>query len=306
MTTKIINPRKPVGLHAKQHFGNFLFLLPTIILFVVVVLVPFFQGIPYSFMRWKEIITSPTPYFTEDNTLWEKITLSFKSYNFVLHNKQFLRSMGVTFHFTGLYLLFSNLMGFALALLIKKGTKFNNFARTVFFLPFTTSVTAGAIIWAYLFSDIYAPIFGVVSPLYTADTTVLAMAIMASWRDMGYTMLIYIAALQTISMDYYEAATVEGANRWQQFIHITIPMIVPAFTTNITLILAWGLRTFDLPAVVSQTRPEGQTTAYYIYNQIFQAKGASVGQAAAILLTIVLIVLTQIVTRVLRRLEVEA
>lgn len=197
-------------------------------------------------------------------------------------------------------------MGFALALLIKKGTRFNNFSRTVFFLPFTTSVTAGAIIWAYLFSDIYAPIFGVVSPLYTADTTVLAMAIMASWRDMGYTMLIYIAALQTISMDYYEAATVEGANRWQQFIHITIPMIVPAFTTNITLILAWGLRTFDLPAVVSQTRPEGQTTAYYIYNQIFQAKGASVGQAAAILLTIILIVLTQIVTRVLRRLEVEA
>ena len=101
MTTKIINPRKPVRLHAKQHMGNFLFLLPTIVLFVVVVLVPFFQGIPYSFMRWKEIITSPTPYFTAENTLWEKITLSFKSYNFVIHNKQFLRSLGVTFHFTG-------------------------------------------------------------------------------------------------------------------------------------------------------------------------------------------------------------
>ena len=232
--------------------------------------------------------------------------LSLKSYNYLFTTKPFLTSLGVTFNFTGLYLLFSNLLGFSLALLIKKSSRFNNFSRTAFFLPFTTSVTAGAIIWAYLYSDIYGPLMGVVSPLYTDNTTVLAMAVMASWRDMGYCMLIYIAALQTISLDYYEAATVEGANRWQQFVHITIPMIVPAFTTNITLILAWGLRTFDLPMVVSQNRAAGQTAAFYIYDQIFQNRGASVGQAAAIILTLILIVLTQIITRVLRRLEVEA
>ena len=297
------------SLSSREHFGNFCFLLPTLILFTFVVLVPFFQGIPYSFMRWKEVITEPTPYFTADNTLAEKIDLSLKSYKFILNaktGKTFLTSIRVTFAFTGLYLLFSNVAGFSLALLIKKSSRFNNVSRTMFFLPFTTSVTAGAIIWAYLFSDIFGPFFGMVSPLYNDSTTVLAMAIMASWRDMGYTMLIYIAALQTVPVDYYEAATVEGANGIQKFFHITVPMIVPAFTTNITLILAWGLRTFDLPAVVSQTRTAGQTTAYYVYSQIFMNKGASVGQAAAILLTITLIILTQVVTRVLRRLEVEA
>ena len=118
-------------------------------------------------------------------------------------------------------------------------------------------------------------------------------------------MLIYIAALQTISQDYYEAATVEGANSWQRFWRITIPMIVPAFTTNITLILSWGLRTFDLSMNVSANMAAGQTTAYYIYQSIFQNSKAGLGQAAAIILTVILVVLTQIVTRVLRRLEVE-
>ena len=267
------------------------------IAFAIGFIVPFVYGIFLSFCKFTTV------------TDWKWKGLQNYSRIFFVNGKldtTFIHSLWYTALFTVVSVLIINVISFLIAMALTKGIRGTNLFRTVFFLPFTTSVTAGAIIWAYLFSDIYAPIFGVVSPLYTADTTVLAMAIMASWRDMGYTMLIYIAALQTISMDYYEAATVEGANRWQQFIHITIPMIVPAFTTNITLILAWGLRTFDLPAVVSQTRPEGQTTAYYIYNQIFQAKGASVGQAAAILLTIILIVLTQIVTRVLRRLEVEA
>lgn len=303
---KRISIRKPLSYKTKIHLGNAVFLLPTIVLFTFVVLIPFFQGIPYSFMRWKDIISTPVPYYEANNTFFEKIVLSLKSYEFLFKTKSFLKSLGVTFHFTGLYLLFSNLIGFSLALMIKKGSRFNNFSRTMFFLPFTTSVTAGAIIWSYLFSDIYGPIMGIVSPLYTDNTTVLAMAVMASWRDMGYCMLIYIAALQSISLDYYEAATVEGAGKLQQFFHITIPMIVPAFTTNITLILAWGLRTFDLPMVVSQNRAAGQTAAYYIYDQIFQSRGASVGQAAAIILTIILIVLTQFVTRTLRRLEVEA
>jgi raffinose/stachyose/melibiose transport system permease protein len=80
---------------------------------------------------------------------------------------------------------------------------------------------------------------------------------------------------------------------------------VPAFTTNITLLLAWGLRSFDLPMVVSANMVEGQTTAVYIYQSIFANSKAGLGQAAAIILTVILIVLTQVVTRVLRRLEVE-
>lgn len=276
------------------HVGNALFLAPTIVLFSFVVLTPFIQGIPYSFMSWKSIVSTNHPFN------------GIANYKFLLGNKFFKMSLGVTFSFTLQYMLLSNVLGFALALLIHRSSAFNNIARTIFFLPFTVSVTAGAIVWSYLFTDIYGSLTGLVSPLGIPAQVVPAMAVMASWRDMGYAMLIYIAALQTIPLDYYEAATVEGANKWRQFVHITIPMIVPAFTTNITLLLAWGLRTFDLPMIASPNMQEGQTTAMYIYQSIFANNKASLGQAAAIILTVILIILTQIVTRTLRRLEVEA
>lgn len=293
--TSVINRPRPVSwLGARIHLGNALFLLPTALLFTAVVLIPFFQGIPYSFTSWKSIVSENHPF----NGL--------KNYAYLLGNKYFLQSLKTTFIFTLEYLFLGNALGFVLALLIHRSSRFNNISRTVFFLPFTVSVTASAIVWSYVFTDVYGTLTGLVSPLGLPSQVVPAMVVIASWRDMGYAMLIYIAALQTISADYYEAATVEGANAWQQFVHITVPMIVPAFTTNITLLLAWGLRTFDLPMIASPNMQEGQTTAVYIYQSIFGNSKAGLGQAAAIILTVILIVLTQVVTRILRRLEVEA
>lgn len=294
MTKPIVNTKAEMALNKKTHLGNLLFLLPTILLFTFVVLIPFFQGIPYSFTSWKSVVSTNHPFNGITN------------YKYLITNKYFKMSLGVTFSFTIQYMVWSILFGFGLALLIHRESRFNNFARTIFFLPFTTSVTAGAIIWSYLWTDVYGTLTGLVSPLGIPNQIVPAMALMASWRDMGYAMLIFIAALQTVSKDFYEAATVEGATKLQQFFYITIPNIVPAFTTNTTLLLAWGLRTFDLPAVVAQNMAEGQTTAMYIYQSIFANNKASLGQAAAIILTIILVVLTQIVTRTLRRLEVEA
>lgn len=294
MAKPVVNTKAEMALSKKTHLGNLLFLLPTILLFTFVVLIPFFQGIPYSFTSWKSVVSTNHPFN------------GIANYKYLLTNKYFKMSLGVTFSFTIQYMFWSILFGFGLALLIHRESKFNNFSRTIFFLPFTTSVTAGAIIWSYLWTDVYGTLTGLVSPLGLPNQIVPAMAIMASWRDMGYAMLIFIAALQTVSKDFYEAATVEGANKVQQFFYITIPNIVPAFTTNTTLLLAWGLRTFDLPAVVAQNMVEGQTTALYIYQSIFANNKASLGQAAAIILTIILVILTQILTRTLRRLEVEA
>ena len=278
----------------RLHAGNMLFLLPTILLFAFVVLVPFFQGIPYSFTNWTSII-SETYNFN-----------GLANYRYLLTNKFFLQSLGTTFKFTILYCLSANLMGLILALMIHRSSWFNNIARTVLFLPFTVSVTAGAIVWSYVFTDVYGKLTGLVSPLGMPGQILYGMVVIDAWRDMGYTMLIYIAALQTIPRDYYEAATMDGASPFQRFRSITLPLIVPAFTTNITLLLAWGLRTFDLPMAVARNVQEGQFAAVYIYDSIFSNSKAGLGQAAAIILTVILIFITQIVTRILRRLEVES
>lgn len=290
---KLNMPRRLSSSAARTHGGNMLFMLPTIILFCIVVLIPFFQGIPYSFTNWKSIV-SETKEFN-----------GLKNYIYLIKNKYFQDSLLVTFKFTILYMISANVMGLLLALAIHRSSWFNNIARTVLFLPFTVSATAGSIVWSYVFTDVYGTITGLVSPLGMPSQIIYGMVVIGAWRDMGYTMLIYIAALQAVPQDYYEAATVDGAGKLRQFFSVTVPNIVPAFTTNVTLLLAWGLRTFDMPMAVARNAREGQFTAVYVYDSIFSNNKAGLGQAAAVILTIILVVLTQIVTRSLRRLEVE-
>ena len=290
---KLNMPRRLSSSAARTHGGNMLFMLPTIILFCIVVLIPFFQGIPYSFTNWKSIV-SETKEFN-----------GLKNYIYLIKNKYFQDSLLVTFKFTILYMISANVMGLLLALAIHRSSWFNNIARTVLFLPFTVSATAGSIVWSYVFTDVYGTITGLVSPLGMPGQIIYGMVVIGAWRDMGYTMLIYIAALQAVPQDYYEAATVDGAGKLRQFFSVTVPNIVPAFTTNVTLLLAWGLRTFDMPMAVARNAREGQFTAVYVYDSIFSNNNAGLGQAAAVILTIILVVLTQIVTRSLRRLEVE-
>ena len=290
---KLNMPRRLSSSAARTHGGNMLFMLPTIILFCIVFLIPFFQGIPYSFTNWKSIV-SETKEFN-----------GRKNYIYLIKNKYFQDSLLVTFKFTILYMISANVMGLLLALAIHRSSWFNNIARTVLFLPFTVSATAGSIVWSYVFTDVYGTITGLVSPLGMPGQIIYGMVVIGAWRDMGYTMLIYIAALQAVPQDYYEAATVDGAGKLRQFFSVTVPNIVPAFTTNVTLLLAWGLRTFDMPMAVARNAREGQFTAVYVYDSIFSNNKAGLGQAAAVILTIILVVLTQIVTRSLRRLEVE-
>lgn len=290
---KLNMPRRLSSSAARTHGGNMLFMLPTIILFCIVVLIPFFQGIPYSFTNWKSIV-SETKEFN-----------GLKNFIYLIKNKYFQDSLLVTFKFTILYMISANVMGLLLALAIHRSSWFNNIARTVLFLPFTVSATAGSIVWSYVFTDVYGTITGLVSPLGMPGQIIYGMVVIGAWRDMGYTMLIYIAALQAVPQDYYEAATVDGAGKLRQFFSVTVPNIVPAFTTNVTLLLAWGLRTFDMPMAVARNAREGQFTAVYVYDSIFSNNKAGLGQAAAVILTIILVVLTQIVTRSLRRLEVE-
>lgn len=198
---KLNMPRRLSSSAARTHGGNMLFMLPTIILFCIVVLIPFFQGIPYSFTNWKSIV-SETKEFN-----------GLKNYIYLIKNKYFQDSLLVTFKFTILYMISANVMGLLLALAIHRSSWFNNIARTVLFLPFTVSVTAGSIVWSYVFTDVYGTLTGLVSPLGMPGQIIYGMVVIGAWRDMGYTMLIYIAALQAVPQDYYEAATVDGARK---------------------------------------------------------------------------------------------
>ena len=278
----------------KKIYLNLLFMLPAFTFLFVVLIIPFFQGIPYSFTNWKSMLST------------KKDFVGFKNYRLLLTDTHFLLTFKTTFTYTFFYIILANGLGLAFALLLQNSNIFNNFSRTIVFLPFTVSLVASAIVWNYVYSDIYSVLFDKINPFGISEQVVWAMISIGVWRDTGYCMLIFIAALTTISTDYYEAALIEGSSPFNSFWKITLPLIVPAFTANITLLLTWGLRLFDLPMAVARNMESAETTTMFIYDYIFGFSKSGYGQAAALITTIVLLTLTQLVSRGLRKLEVEA
>ena len=277
----------------RTHAGNFLFLFPAMLLYCFVVIVPFIQGIPYSFTNRASVVSQSYDF------------VGLRNYMELITNKYFQQAFFHTVQFTVIYVIGANVLGLALALMLSRSSRFNNLARTIMFIPFTVALTSGAIVWSYVFTDVYSPLFQKMSPLGLSSQVVPAMAIIAIWRDMGYCMLIYLAGLQSISGEYYEAAKVDGATWWQRTRLITFPLILPAIVSNVTLLIAWGLKCFDYPMAVARNMEAAQTVSMYVYDYIFGFNKAGIGQAAAIIITVVLVVITQSITSIGAKLEVD-
>jgi raffinose/stachyose/melibiose transport system permease protein len=279
----------------RRDFVHLMFVLPAVVFFLVIYIIPFIQGIPYSFTNWNGV--SKTFKF-----------VGLGNYKALFINEDFRMVLGNTLYFTVFYLILCNAFGLLFALKLCGNTRFNAFLRSVFFIPFVVALVTTAFIWRYLYSDVYSVLLHLPSPLGIMNQAMMGIVFNAVWRDTGYCMIIYIAALQTVPIEYYEAADMDGAGKFRKFFSITLPSIMPAFTANITLILAWGLKLFDYPMAATSGGP-GRVTmsvAMYVYNNQFSYMKAGYGQAAAILMTIIMVIMSTVVNRLLRAREVEA
>ena len=139
------------------------------------------------------------------------------------------------------------------------------------------------------------------------NTVIPGIAAIALWRDAGYAMLIYIAGLEAIPETLYEAAIVDGISRVQKFFYITLPLLVPAFTVNLTLFIGWGLKTYDYVMAATGGGPAAasETIAMLVYYYTFPWQRTGLGQAFAILMMIGIFLITQTVARIFRSKEVE-
>ncbi len=279
----------------RKNLTYIMFVLPAFAFFLIIYVIPFIQGIPYSFTNWNGV-----------SKVYRFVGLN--NYKALLLNSDFRDVLGNTLYFTAFYLVLCNALGLIFALQLSGNTRFNAFLRSVFFIPFVVALVTTAFIWRYLYMDVYSVILKLPSPLGIVSQAMMGIVFNAVWRDTGYCMIIYIAALQTVPMEYYEAADIDGAGRMRKFMSITVPCIMPAFTANITLILAWGLKLFDYPMAATSGGPGRATmsVAMYVYNNQFSYMKAGYGQAAAIMMTIVMVIMSSAVNVLLRRKEVEA
>jgi raffinose/stachyose/melibiose transport system permease protein len=278
----------------QKKLANFIFLLPAVVLFTWWVLIPFIQGIPISLTKWDGI--SPTKTF-----------VGFNNYINIFTYGTYVDPLKTTVFYTVIAALGANLLGLLFALGIQKNTKFNRLMRTIYFLPFVISVVLCAYMWRYIYSDILYFYFHIKSPLGNAVDVIPALGFMAIWRDAGFCMILYLAAIKMIPDEYYEAAEVEGAGPITKFFKITMRLIVPAFTANLVLLVSWGLKQFDLVMAATGGGPgkASESLAVFVYKFIFNNHAAGYGQALAILFTIFVTMIALIMTYFLRRQEVE-
>lgn len=270
------------------------FLFPAAVLFFLFMLLPFFQGIPMVFFRW-------------DGFSKQRTWAGFENFLAMFVDRTLLSSLARTVEFTFYMVLTSNLFGLVFAILIHGKSRFHTVLRTVFFMPFVLSLVLSAFIWSYVYSDVLYRFFAIPSPLGSVRWAILGLSVIAVWRCSGYCMVIYIAALQSVPHEFYEASRIEGAGRVRTFFSITVPMIMPAFTANTTLLIAWGLKTFDTPMAATGGGPgrASETLALFVYNNIFNYYKAGYGQAVALVFTLFIFILSFLLTRMMRRLEVD-
>lgn len=222
--------------------------IPAIILFVVVILVSFIMGVAYSFTAWRG------SYF-KGSEHWYGALVGFKNYIKVFHSQKFITSFIYTIKFTVVAVVIKNIVSLGMALMVRKVGKGKGFFRTVFFFPNLLGGLAMGFIWSFIFQNVYSlMLFGEDSPIHIPflcdmlqdpNKAVFAMAIMATWQTAGYLMLIYLNGLNNIPEDLYEAASIDGATAWQKFRHITVPMLMPAFTIVFFLTLSSSFKMLD-------------------------------------------------------------
>jgi len=270
--TRLDRKRRITVYAVREHGTNLLFMLPAFLLFAFIVLIPFIQSVPISFTDKKAIFAKNWNFVGIDN------------YVKLLKNKAFLDTFVHTAHFTVIYILGANVLGLIFALMIWRSGRFNNIVRTLLFMPFTVSLVASTKVWSYVYTDIVSPLFNIPSPLGVSSQVILGLAIIAIWRDMGYCMLIYLAGMQSVPKELYEAATVDGAGERQKLIHVTLPMIRPvAFFVFITNMVE-AFKTFDQVSIMTDGNPltnRTTTIVHQIYLRAFVNDYRRIDEASA-------------------------
>lgn len=270
-----------------------LFVVPTVIAFIISFIAPFIMGIYLSFTKFK-VIT---------NVKWVGINNYIKAFQ----DSSFIDALWFTVKFTIVSVITINVIAFCLALLLTKGFKGTNLFRTVFFMPNLIGGIVLGYIWLMIINGVLS-FFGV-SITYDASYGFWGLVILMNWQLIGYMMIIYVAGIQNVSPDLLEAADIDGANNWQKLIKITIPQVMPSITICTFLTLTNSFKLFDQNLALTAGAPgkETQMLALDIYNTFYGRVGyQGVGQAKAVVFFVIVAIIALAQLYFTRSKEVES
>lgn len=276
------------------------FLAPNFIGFAVFTLVPVICAIALSLFEWNGGDISKLKFVGLDNyaTIFATKKVAEKGLGYFFNRADLGITLTNTVYYTVVTVPLTIVCALALALLLNK-IKGALFFRTVFFFPYVSSMVAICVCWSFmLMKD--GPVNRMIMALgidfnkgWTADSTmaIWAIILVSVWRNMGYYMVLYLAALQGIPKELTEAATVDGANKRQQFFHVTLPQLKPTtFFVSVMLVISC-FKIYDVVAIMTDGGPGRATKMLvtYIYEEAFIK--IRYGQASAISMVLLVIVL---------------
>jgi len=267
-----------------------LFLSPALILLGVFLLYPIAYLIYLSFTAGN---------FTREGTHW----VGLRNYWRLLVDPDFWQVLGNTAYFTVATVIPSLVIPLALAVLLNRSFVLRGALRTAYFIPSITSLVAVGLGFRWLFQN-DGPVNGFLNelgidsiPWLSSSTWAMPVLILLStWKQLGFNMVVFLAGLQAIPVNRYEAAELDGANRWQQFWHITLPGLRPTLIFAGVTTAIFTLRSFEQPYVMTGGGPLNSTNllVFYIYNQAFAQFDMGYAAAAAIVLLVVALVLVYV------------
>ncbi len=270
-----------------------IFLLPTLLAFILSFIVPFLMGIWLSF----------TKFTTVENASFVGFSNYIRAFTY---DSEFIHALGFTALFTLVSVITVNVFAFLLALTLTRSIRGTNLFRSVFFMPNLIGGIVLGYIWNLLINGVLSAFS--VDITYKTEYGFIGLVILTNWQLIGYMMVIYIAGLQNIPHELTEAAAIDGASPFKTLMRVKIPMVMPSITICTFLTLTNSFKMFDQNLALTAGAPEKSTEmlALNIYNTFYGRVGwQGVGQAKAVIFFIIVAAIAFIQLRLTRSKEVE-
>lgn len=276
----------------------FLFICPVIVMNLIFFCLPFLQSLAMSFFEWP--------------LLGEKTFVGLGNYQTLLADDQFRTSLLFTMKYTLFVTPALFLMAFILALLIDGKFKGVTLFRTIYFSPVVISMTSCSLIWLWIYNDLYGILNYILQKLHIIDEAILwmgsektslpAIVFMITWKMAGFSMLIILAAFQSVDTEVSESAAIDGASKARQFFHITLPIIRPQVGLALIMSVIGSVLAFEQFLIMTKGGPTETTTTlvHYIYNTSFKYYNFGYGSAMTIVLLLIMLALSFAQMRLLK------
>jgi len=278
------------------------FLAPAWLVYTIMLVIPIILAFGMSFTKW--------------NGIGKMKFVGLKNYGMMFKDARIGNATVNTLVITLAVVIVVNVLGLLFAMMLNKTSKRTSIFRTIFFLPFILSGVAISFVWKSILS--YTGVLNsilvslgldswVVNVFAEKKSAIIAIIVVEIWRTLGYHMVLYLAALQTVPAELYEAGTVDGCTRWDKFKSITLPMIVPGATVSILMSIINELRVYDIVKVMTDGGP-GYDTETIVYNIV--ANGFNKGimgyaSAIAVVLFVVIGAISVVSMKLSNKLEVQ-